>query len=199
MAKALPNLHPVSLPPPPAPSGRGAPSPPSAASLSPPGAAAASLRRQTSELSGAPSLRHSLDSALPAAVPPPVPGSHSLVIPPPAAAASYSIALDSRFLAPGASFLSAALEQSLVGSQAHGGHLIASASAAAGTAAGGGAGRGGAGRLAYSGHMTAAERGAHLVARAKRSVPHPAGLADAPLLQRQLSPGAMYGTAMYGK
>ncbi|GAB4818761.1 hypothetical protein N2152v2_005807 [Parachlorella kessleri] len=129
---------------------------------------------------------------------PAVPGANSMIIPAPASAASYSISLDSRFLHPGSSFLSAALEQSILGSAgAHGGHLIASASAAAAAGAPG-ASRGQGSRLHYSAHMSAAERGMHLVARAKRSAPHPAGGLGDVVLQRQMTPGAMYGTAMYG-
>lgn len=188
-------------------------------SLAPP------ARRPTVDFATAGTLRRSLDSAgiAPSSQPdtaqlhgsagasgggsatslhtaPPVPGSHSMIIPAPASAASYSISLDTRFLHPGASFLSAALEQSLVGSAAHGGHLIASASAAG---SGGGASRGG-GRLHYSAYMTPADRGAHLVARARRSMLHPAGAAAGGLgepssMHRQLSPGAIYGTGMYGE
>lgn len=175
----------------------------------------APARRPVAEALPAASLRTSLDSAMPrgsasqpsaaplhssAGAAPSVPGAYSMVIAAPASAASYSIALDTRHLHPGASFLAAALEQSLVGSVAHGGHLIASASAA-GAGGGGGPGGRGQGRLHYSAHMTAAERGMHLVARAKRSVLHPsaaAGLGEA-MMQRQLSPGHMYGTAMYGE
>lgn len=127
---------------------------------------------------------------------PAVPGAHSMIIPVPATAASYSIALDSRFRHPGSSFLAAALEQSLEESQSHGGHLIASSRDWAG-----GSNRLGRGRLHYSAHMSPAERGQHLVARAKRTVTHPGapgGVRGEGALQHQLSPGAIYGAAIYG-
>lgn len=109
------------------------------------------------------------------------PGSRSMLLLPPTAS-TYSLPVDPRFLHHGSSYLSAALEQSMMAQAGASGHLVSS-SGAAGQQAQRGAGT----RLHASAHWGAADSGMQLVARARRSLPQAPGLArmPAPLMQAQ--------------
>ncbi|KAI3438322.1 hypothetical protein D9Q98_000756 [Chlorella vulgaris] len=96
-------------------------------------------------------------------------GSRSMLLPPPSAS-TYSLRVAPRFLLHSSSYLSAALEQSVMAGAAAGGHLVASS---------GGSGSGGGntpGRLSLSAQWGPADSGQQLVARARRSLPQPAGM-----------------------
>jgi hypothetical protein len=116
-------------------------------------------------------------------------GSRSMLLPPPNAS-TYSLQVDPRFLHHGGSYLSAALEQSMVLAQPGGaaGHLAASATSASqrgGTSSGMGAG---AGRLNLFAQWNPADSGMQLVARARRSLPQPASIAQQMRMQPALTP-----------
>lgn len=99
-------------------------------------------------------------------------GSRSVLLPPPNAS-TYSLQVDPRFLRHGSSYLSAALEQSLMAQAGAGGHLVASTGSAAqpGQRSGGGSG------LHLSALRGPADSSMQLVARARRTLPQPAGIA----------------------
>ena len=116
-------------------------------------------------------------------------GSRSMLLPPPNAS-TYSLQVDPRFLHHGGSYLSAALEQSMVLAQpgGAGGHLTASATSASqrgGSSSGMGAGGG---RLNLSAQWNPADSGMQLVARARRSLPQPASIAQQMRMQPALIP-----------
>ena len=109
-------------------------------------------------------------------------GSRSMLLPPPTAS-TYSLQVDPRFLHHGSSYLSAALEQSVMAQAGVSGHLVGSGGSTAGQQAQRGAGA----RLHASAHWGPADSGMQLVARARRSLPQAPGLArmPAPLMQAQ--------------
>ncbi|KAL4452504.1 hypothetical protein ABPG75_008166 [Micractinium tetrahymenae] len=100
-------------------------------------------------------------------------GSRSVLLPPPNAS-TYSLQVDPRFLHHGSSYLSAALEQSMMAQAGAGGHLVASTGSAGPP---GRRGRGCGGRLHMSAHWGPADSGMQLVARARRTLPQPASIA----------------------
>lgn len=110
------------------------------------------------------------------------PGSRSMLLPPPTAS-TYSLQVDPRFLHHGSSYLSAALEQSMMAQAGVSGHLVGSGGSTATQQAQRGAG----GRLHASAHWGAADSGMQLVARARRSLPQAPGLPrmPAPLMAQQ--------------
>lgn len=103
----------------------------------------------------------------------PPPGSRSLLLPPPTAS-TYSLLVDPRYLHPGSSYLSAALEQSMA-LQAGAG-LVGAPGPAAQPPRGA--------RLHASACWGPADSGMQLVARARRTAPQAARL-PAPLMQQQ--------------
>lgn len=109
-------------------------------------------------------------------------GSRSMLLPPPTAS-TYSLAVDPRFLHHGSSYLSAALEQSMMAQAGATGHLVSSGGSSAAQQAPRGAGA----RLHASAHWGPADSGMQLVARARRSLPQAPGLTrmPAPLMQQQ--------------
>ena len=110
------------------------------------------------------------------------PASRSVLLPPPTAS-TYSVQVDPRFLHHGSSYLSAALEQSMMAAAGVSGHLVSSG----GSTAAQQAQRGGGARLHTSAHWGPADSGMQLVARARRSLPQAPGLTrmPAPLMQQQ--------------
>lgn len=110
------------------------------------------------------------------------PASRSILLPPPTAS-TYSLQVDPRFLHHGSSYLSAALEQSMMAAAGVSGHLVSSG----GSTAAQQAQRGGGARLHTSAHWGPADSGMQLVARARRSLPQAPGLTrmPAPLMQQQ--------------
>lgn len=102
-------------------------------------------------------------------------GSRSMLLPPPTAS-TYSLLVDPRYLLHASSYLSAALEQSMVAQAGAGGHLIASTSSA-GHQRTSGSGSSAHTRLDTSAHLGPADSGQQLVARARRSLPQSASIA----------------------